>query len=463
MSKKTYKCQYCNFRGTKDKLIMHYDINHEEMLPQGYSAAHTVFNYINNKTHGTCVVCKRDTEWNEDRRKYNRLCGRKECSDALRKSYQNNMIKVFGTDNLLTSKEQQEKMLRNRKISGKYKFEDGGYHIYTGSYEKKALAFLDKVLHFKSTDILSPGPVFEYEYNGKKLKWITDILIIPYNLVIEVKDGGDNPNNRTMTTYREKQVAKETMITNMGKFNYLRLTNNNFEQLLQILVKLKHQMIDDSEENKKVIIDIHEEVEALEESCDLTFYYASENDFGTTEIKLEKTGKADRNKDLDSIKTVDNFLDYIYEYDKGQIIHKTKKNNISESTSDVKFDRSLAIFNKMYKDRLPYGVSKYNSKHPSYKSIFKKDGTDAGFIDININKHNSTGYIYMIVSPEYQGNGIANTLIEKAIKDSNKLKIDKLAMVCDIDNKILEYIAKKYNFKLDNIGMNYKLYILNIK
>ena len=74
-----------------------------------------------------------------------------------------------------------------------------------------------------------------------------------------------------MPTYREKQIAKETMITNLGKYNYLRLTDNNFEQLLDIIAELKMQMIDDTEENRKVIIRIHEEVDMINEATTMPF------------------------------------------------------------------------------------------------------------------------------------------------------------------------------------------------
>ena len=279
---KRYKCPYCDYRGTKIDLIEHVQDEHEEMIPKGFTAARVVFNYIYHKTHGTCVVCKRETEWDEDKCKYKRLCGRKVCNEALRNAYKKNMLHVYGKTTLLNDPEQQEKMLKNRGISGKYKFSDGGVHIYTGSYEKKTMEFLDKVLHYKSTDILAPGPTFDYEFKGKKLKWITDILIIPYNLVIEVKDGGDNPNNRSMPEYRAKQIAKEKMITNMGKYNYLRLTNNNFEQLIDILAEMKAEMIDDSADNKKVIINIHEETNAImEQSIGLSEGVMNNHNFAT--------------------------------------------------------------------------------------------------------------------------------------------------------------------------------------
>ena len=259
MMSKVYKCQFCSFHGTKEKLVSHVENKHPEMIPEGFTAGRTVFNYINHKDHGVCVVCKRPTEWNEDRLKYNRLCGRESCKKSLREKYSKNMIRVHGTDNLLTDMEQQEKMLKNRRISGKYRFTDGGYCTYTGKYELKTLEFLDKVLGYTSNEILTPGPIVEYEYQGKKLKWILDILIIPYNLVIDVKDGGDNPNNREMKSYREKQIAKESDIKKLGEFNYLRLTNNNFEQLIHILAELKMQMIDSTYEDGRTIIRVHEE------------------------------------------------------------------------------------------------------------------------------------------------------------------------------------------------------------
>ena len=268
---KNYKCPYCGESYNRADLVSHIEEEHYELLPESSTPTHMVFDIVNGKkpignSHGICVVCKRDTPWSDKNNKYQRLCGRTKCNEELRALYSKNMIKIHGTDNMLKDSEQQEKMLAKRKISGKYRFADGGFHIYTGSYEQKALEFIDKVLGFKSTEILSPGPSIEYDYKGEKHQWITDIMIIPFNLIIEVKDGGNNVNNRINDDSRDRTIAKEISVTNLGKYNYLRLTNNSFEQLLETLADIKAQMIDDSEDNKKVIININEEVEALEES-----------------------------------------------------------------------------------------------------------------------------------------------------------------------------------------------------
>ena len=159
------------------------------------------------------------------------------------------MLNVHGVEHLLGDAEHQKKMLASRKISGTYKFQDGGVREYCGSYERKLLEFYDKVLNVPSSDIMSPGPIIEYMYKGKKHQWITDLLYIPANLVHDVKDGGDNPNNRQMDEYREKQIAKEEAIAKLDKYNYIRLTNNNFQQLILILAEIKELLLDDSDKN----------------------------------------------------------------------------------------------------------------------------------------------------------------------------------------------------------------------
>lgn len=258
MSSKRYKCPYCQYSGQRDDLIEHVADAHEEMIPEGYSPRRIVYNKINKRETGVCMVCKRSTEWNEKAGKYNKLCGRASCRKAVRAQYEERMLRVRGTTCLLDDDDFQEKMLANRKISGKYKFATGEEFVYTGQYEKKLLEFEEKVLNIDGADIIMPGPVLEYDFQGKTRKWRIDQLLLPWNLLIEVKDGGANPNTRPMESYRAKQVAKETMVTELGTYNYIRLTDNQFDQLLGILAELKSEMLDDSDENKKAVIRIHE-------------------------------------------------------------------------------------------------------------------------------------------------------------------------------------------------------------
>lgn len=241
---KHYKCPYCNFSSERDKLIDHIDEDHDDLVPEGYTPTRVVFNIVNKREFGVCMVCKGKTEWNEKAGKYNKICEKESCRKQAREAFTKNMIKVYNKPTLLDDEDWQAHMLANRKISGKYKFSDGGSVTYTGTYEKKCLEFMDTVLNISSKDVMCPGPTFEYEYLGETHKWITDIYYVPANLVIEIKDGGSNPNNRSMVSYREKQIEKEKMITNLGTYNYIRLTDNQFVQLIDILAELKERAMD---------------------------------------------------------------------------------------------------------------------------------------------------------------------------------------------------------------------------
>ena len=247
----TYKCPYCDKRFNKENLVIHIGDVHDDMIPEGYSAFRVVFDYVNKRPagyNGKCIICGNESGWDEEKGKYNRICSNPSCKKKYIESFEQRMIKAKGVKRISSTAEGQVKMLANRKISGKYRFKDGVYKTYTGTYERKALEFMDKVMNIKSEDVSTPGPVMEYEYEGKKHIYISDIYYAPYNLIIEVKDGGNNPNNRDMKSYREKQIEKEKYIINNTDFNYLRLTNNDFSQLLAAFMQLKMEMSSDSPE-----------------------------------------------------------------------------------------------------------------------------------------------------------------------------------------------------------------------
>jgi ribosomal protein S18 acetylase RimI-like enzyme len=256
---KKYKCPYCNDKYIRKDLVNHVDKEHEDIIPDGFESAQVVYDAVNGtKGAGRCRVCNRPTKWNSSSKRYDVLCENPMCKQKMREEYQKNMLRVHGTYNILTSDEQQKKMLANRSISGKYKFTDGGVVTYTGSYEKKFLEFADKVMQIPSKDIMAPGPTIEYEMNGEKHFYITDFLYIPYNLIIEVKDGGSNPNNKNsvgMQSSRQRTIEKEKLITDRGEYNYLRLTDNQFVQLLEIFMDIKKALIEGNEDK---IVRIHE-------------------------------------------------------------------------------------------------------------------------------------------------------------------------------------------------------------
>ena len=241
---KKYKCPYCEKRCERDKLQYHIGKDHQDMIPQDYTAARVAFNYLNKKTEGHCIICGGVTDWNEDKKRYERLCNNPACKKKYVKMTEDRLKKARGVTKkeMMNDPKHQGEMLRNRSISGTYKFEDGGIINYVGSYEKNFLEFMDKFLHVQSTDIQSPGPTVEYIFEGKKHFWITDFYYIPYNLVFDIKDGGKNPNKRDMAEYRAKQYYKEKAIKDQGEYNYIRLTDNQFDQLIEIMIDLKDSM-----------------------------------------------------------------------------------------------------------------------------------------------------------------------------------------------------------------------------
>ena len=384
---KKYKCPYCEKRLDRQKLITHIEKVHEDMIPENYTATRVVFNLINKKTQGKCVICGKETEWNENKARYERICNNPKCKKAYIDQTADRLYKKHGKtkQDFLNDPKFQEKMLQNRSISGKYKFQDGGVLPYVGSYEKNFLQFMDQFFHVKSSDLIAPGPVIDYKFNGKTHQWITDFYYEPYNLVFDIKDGGSNPNTREMNEYRAKQIAKEKAIKDMKQYNYIRLTDNQFDQMIELMLELKENLIDTPvNTTRKVIIRVNEGVSSV----------------------LNKNHKQKGSKKLSFFKKV-----------------SISENVISKYKEDYKF--------------LSHIKTDKNCK--GYLFFYDKELVAVLSVEY---KENGENWIQAIeIVKKYQGYGLSEQLLDIALKEFNAtyLSVNK-------NNEIAIYIYKKKGF-----------------
>lgn len=405
MSKKVYKtsrkysCPFCEAKLPRMELIDHVEKEHEALIPENYTAARVVYDSINHTDHGTCMICKKPVyTWNEKTSRYDNICSEK-CRKEVRRIALERHIKVYNSPTLLTDPGHQEKMLANRHISGTYKHSDGASITYTGKYEKATLEFMDKVMNIPSKDIQMPGPILEYEYNGETHSWITDIYYIPANLIIEVKDGGNNPNNRNMPEYRGKQQAKEIMITELGKFNYLRLTNNNFSQLLEALAEIKYDNMDKRDATE---VSMH--------------YFINES----SRLELINEAKSELNKNFKPKEKMN--------------LSSLKKIHITESVIE-KYKKEYPVLRHVRcKDTKEYKCDGY--------MWFDGDELACHVGSCEYLDDHTKWIVSLEILPKYKGHALSKQILDFAVKNMGckYLSVNK-------NNKLAKYIYDEYGFK----------------
>jgi len=246
-----YKCPFCDAKYistdknknalAKQSLYKHMEDNHTDELGD-MSPAQVYFNHKYNKTGGKCVICKKATKWNETTERYERFCCEK-CKEEYRKQFLKNMEKR--PDWNLNDPDVQKKMLSNRKISGYYQWSDGKSKIpYVGSYEREFLEFLDEMMGYEAKDIMSPAPqIFEYKYDGKSHFYIPDFYICSLNLVVEIKDGGDNPNkhHKIQDVDKKKEAIKDSVMYKQKNIEYIKVVDKDYSIFMNYLISLKYR------------------------------------------------------------------------------------------------------------------------------------------------------------------------------------------------------------------------------
>lgn len=250
-----YRCKICGKKYTElTALYNHIESKHRDMIPKDMNVQQYYYYMKTGKMNGNCVMCKQPTSWNHNTCKYNRFCGSEKCKEEYVRIMKSRMVAKYGKTHLLNDPNKQREMLAHRSISGVYKWSDGKHETtYTGSYELDFLKTLDGFFDWDPTDISMPSPhTYTYKYEGEDRFYIPDVFIHSLDLEIEIKDGGDNPNNhhKIQEVDKEKERLKDEVMCSQKAFHYIKITNKNYENFFRFLKEIKKEFEKHEDETK---------------------------------------------------------------------------------------------------------------------------------------------------------------------------------------------------------------------
>ena len=250
-----FKCKICGKKFTEiTALYNHIENKHKEMIPKDMTVQQYYYYMKTGKMNGNCVMCKQPTGWNQNTGKYNRFCGNPKCKEEYVKIMKGRMVAKYGKTHLLNDPDKQREMLANRSISGTYTWSDGKHEsTYTGSYELDFLKTLDGFFDWDPEDISMPSPhTYTYKYEGEDKFYIPDVFIHSLDLEIEIKDGGDNPNNhhKIQDVDKEKERLKDEVMCSQKVVHYIKITNKNYENFFRFLKEIKKEFEKYGDEKK---------------------------------------------------------------------------------------------------------------------------------------------------------------------------------------------------------------------
>ena len=250
---KTFKCPVCKRAKYVylAALYTHVKEEHGDEIPDGMPVEQFVFNLKNKKTHGSCVICKKPTEWNPKINKYFRFCSEK-CKEIYIQTAKERLIKVHGTDNLAKDPEHQKKMLENRSISKKYKFPDGKELVCVGSYEYDFIEHCVKALGFDSETIQECPFNFKYTFDNKERIYMPDYYIPAYNLIIEIKDKG-NTHPNIMIKMKSMDKEKFRSLIELDKYNFIVVAGKDYVKFDEMIQHFRENEVEEQKETKLIV------------------------------------------------------------------------------------------------------------------------------------------------------------------------------------------------------------------
>jgi len=422
------KCPICGKnKNNKQEMIDHVETNHLNEIPENMSTAQYIYYKIHGRDYGLCRVCNKPTPWNEKAGKPSQICGSAECKAKIKETAQKRMLKIYGKTSLMNDMKHQEKMLANRKISGTYLWSDKKHKfVYTGTYEKFAIEWLDKVMELNPDKIQMPGPVIPYEFNGEIKYWITDIYLEDFNLIIEIKAGKDENTHPGFEHNRELEAAKDATMLKQNEFNYVKITHKSMMNLIKVLAEIRMNNIVVEEKNIIPIISINESVTVDGSNSKCTEVLSIVND----------------------IHELTNNNNYSYELDYPNEIFKINYNewsNISEILNKFEFNcvykpRSSSPTNAAYLLNKPNYkitcIANYKLKQLIFNIYYKQNINESIMYNSNLNNKNIK-LLCEDINNEYTMS-IAN--LNPIITNPNK---NSKMSLCDRLREVKERVEKK--------------------
>jgi hypothetical protein len=257
--KPKFKCPDCHNRYISDTLLYRHVGNiHKDNIPDGVTVKQYCFNRRNNKSFQICVICKKNqTEWNEESGRYNLYCS-EACKKRAGEIAEENLKRKTGKTRKerMADPDTQKNMLKNRSISGVYTFSNNAAKIgYVGSYELDFLIFYDKEYGGDPLDILECPLVFDYILENEKHFYCPDFYIPSLKLIIEIKDGGDNPNKHShIDLDRKKDELKLKTVVDSGKYNFIKIVNKEYVAFIDAANILKERNASTEDFNPLIVV-----------------------------------------------------------------------------------------------------------------------------------------------------------------------------------------------------------------
>ena len=238
-------CPYCSkYFSKKQAALDHINKYHGNYLERdNMDAAQALYYSTHGTLKGKCMCgCGQDTEWNYKTGKPFKVSDDPECRKRLRNQALRNHKRVYGTETLLNDMEHQKEMQKHRPTAGEYTFSDGGKVGYLSSLELNFLQFCDKVMEFESKMVQDSPETFTYKdpKDGKLHQYIPDFYLPDYNLLIEIKDGGENPNTNPafIKETKYKVALKDEVMKKQNRYNYIKIVDKKYGPFMELLYQI---------------------------------------------------------------------------------------------------------------------------------------------------------------------------------------------------------------------------------